>query len=192
VSGADGARSRAGEGALRFATRSDADAARRRPAGQEGSAGSLIQPTKRTSVAEQEERMTRTHDTKVLIFAGMVMGLLIAAATWARADDIPDGQMLYLKYCSACHGVGGKGDGVVSQAMRPRPTDLTQLAKKAGGTFAKADIAGRIDGRETSRVHGDPDMPVWGEVLRARGADANAPEDKVILITGYLASIQQK
>jgi len=48
--------------------------------------------------------------------------------------------------------------------MRPRPSDLTQLAKSAGGSFPVADIAGRIDGRETNRVHGDPDMPVWGEL----------------------------
>jgi hypothetical protein len=69
---------------------------------------------------------------------------------------------------------------------------LQGLAKNAGGTFQTADVAGRIDGRETSRVHGDPDMPVWGNVLSTRGTKEASAEDKVVLIAEYLKSIQQK
>lgn len=129
---------------------------------------------------------------RIFAYSGAILCLLMASAPGALAADAEGGKKLYLKYCSACHGESGKGDGVVSQSMRPRPTDLTQLAKSASGAFPTADIAGRIDGRETSRVHGDPDMPVWGEVLRGNGADAKSTEDKVMLITRYLQSIQQK
>ena len=53
----------------------------------------------------------------------------------AGAADADPGRAAYLKYCSACHGADGKGDGVASSAMRPKPADLTQLANAHGGKF---------------------------------------------------------
>ncbi|MDX2169165.1 MAG: c-type cytochrome [Deltaproteobacteria bacterium] len=111
-------------------------------------------------------------------------------------DNAAQGHALYLRYCSACHGPAGKGDGIVSGMMRPRPADLTHLAKRAGGTFNAAAVAATIDGRQTMRAHGDPDMPVWGEILTTEQAPALDKETvartKVLLITDYLASIQAK
>lgn len=101
----------------------------------------------------------------------------------------------YLKYCSACHGQSGKGDGVVSGFMRPKPTDLTQIAKKAGGRFPYAQVAAAIDGTTTVRAHGDADMPVWGEMFREEAppvAPHATARGKVMLITDFVASIQQK
>ena len=114
---------------------------------------------------------------------------LLGGSPAARAAEATDGKALYRRYCSACHGASGKGDGVVAAALRPKPTDLTLLAKSNNGTFPVADIAGRIDGRETARVHGDPDMPVWGQVLRS---PEGGGESRIVLITQYLASIQAK
>jgi mono/diheme cytochrome c family protein len=140
--------------------------------------------------------MEYDHRRRRLTCALVGFGLLTALAGSSRAADTVDGRKLYLKYCSACHGESGKGDGVVSQSMRPHPIDLTQLAKKAGGSFPAADIAGRIDGRETSRFHGDPDMPIWGEILRDPSATGKAAEQsatsKVVLIRDYLKTIQEK
>ena len=53
-----------------------------------------------------------------------------------------------------------------------------------------------IDGRTSVRAHGDPDMPVWGELLRS-GATMPLSKSaeirgKVQLITDYVQSIQQK
>jgi hypothetical protein len=47
--------------------------------------------------------------------------------------------------------------------MRPKPANLTQIAKK--NAFPALRTMEIIDGRKTVRAHGDPDMPVWGEVL---------------------------
>jgi len=100
----------------------------------------------------------------------------------------------YLKYCSACHGSEGKGDGVVSGFMSPKPTDLTQLAKKAGGKFPFATVMQSIDGTASTRAHGDPDMPIWGEIFRAQAAGSLAKTAEVrglvLMLTEHVQSIQ--
>lgn len=118
-----------------------------------------------------------------------------APAAQAAQPDSP-GKAMYLKYCAACHGDSGKGDGVVSGFLQPKPTDLTQIAKKHGGDFPFMTIAEDIDGTNAVRAHGDPAMPVWGEVFRqntvlsmARQAEVRG---KVMLITEYIRSIQAK
>jgi mono/diheme cytochrome c family protein len=125
----------------------------------------------------------------------MTMALLLLPAMAPAGEAHEQGRALYLRYCSACHGENGKGDGIVSQLMRPPPTDLTQLAQRAGGQFRSREIAKTIDGRQTVRAHGDPNMPVWGEILTAEGpemAKENAARTKVAQITAYLESIQAK
>ena len=99
------------------------------------------------------------------------------------AESHQMGKQLYASYCSACHGENGKGDGVVSQFMHPKPADLTQLAKRAGGKFQFYDVVRTIDGRETLRAHGDPDMPVWGEVFVAEDGDRR-PIDRRSRVVG--------
>ncbi len=123
-------------------------------------------------------------------------GFLAGAATAYAAEPETPGKWLYLKYCSACHGTEGRGDGVASGFMRPKPTDLTQIAKNAGGEFPFVPTMQAIDGTKTIRAHGDANMPVWGEMFRP---EPSAPmerrvevQGKLMLITDYLRSIQQK
>ncbi len=130
-------------------------------------------------------------------FAVMAIGGALAVPALVSAKEpIPPAKQTYLRYCSACHGESGKGDGVVSHLMNPRPADLTQLAKKNNGEFPFMRVIRIIDGRETLRAHGDPDMPVWGEIFASEVPGAMNKEamirGKVLLITEYLASIQQK
>ena len=121
--------------------------------------------------------------------------LILPIPGWAASTDDP-GAAMYLRYCGACHGEGGKGDGVVSGFLRPRPTDLTQIAKKAGGTYSSAHVVQLIDGTKTVRAHGDPDMPVWGEVFRQQSTVSLTrrveAQGKLLLIAEYLRSIQEK
>jgi mono/diheme cytochrome c family protein len=123
----------------------------------------------------------------------LILTCCLAARSSAVADDLPDDRRMYLKYCGACHGPHGKGDGVAGTFMRPKPTDLTTIAKTNRGDFPFLRIVRIIDGRETIRAHGDPDMPVWGEVLQGNGDDAAQRVEvrgKIMIITDYLRSIQ--
>jgi mono/diheme cytochrome c family protein len=103
---------------------------------------------------------------------------------------------MYLKYCGACHGPGGKGDGIAGTFMRPKPADLTQIARKNGGEFPFERTMEVIDGRRTVRAHGDPDMPVWGEVLSAEHGGSlhrrAIVRGTLTLITEHLRTIQEK
>jgi len=125
------------------------------------------------------------------------IGFLASAGSAAHAaqTDTPE-KAMYLKYCSACHGAGGKGDGVVSGFLRPKPADLTQLAKKAGGKFPFMETLNAIDGTASVRAHGDPDMPVWGELFKEESTVPVARQAEVrgrlMMITDYLRSIQEQ
>ncbi|HXQ22490.1 MAG TPA: c-type cytochrome [Candidatus Acidoferrales bacterium] len=142
--------------------------------------------------------MRPTTPTRLTIGAAAIlalMGTVLIASVTRAADAPPPAKAAYTKYCGACHGAEGKGDGVVSGFLRPPPTDLTQLAKKAGGKFPFKQTMDAIDGTTSVRAHGDPNMPVWGESFRREVPDANPQaraRGKLMLITQYIESIQQK
>jgi len=125
-----------------------------------------------------------------------VAALLLLPLRSLGAEPTNPGREAYLRYCGACHGESGKGDGAVSQLMRPKPINLTTLAKDNNGEFPTTRVINAIDGRETVRAHGDSDMPVWGDIFKMESGKVPGQEydvrSKVILITDYLRSIQQK
>ena len=63
---------------------------------------------------------------------------------------------------AACHGLSGKGDGSVVPALKNKPTDLTQLAKKNGGVPPVPQLVETIRGTKRIDAHGTTDMPAWG------------------------------
>ena len=109
------------------------------------------------------------------------------------ANEAAMGQLIYGRYCAACHGREGKGDGPVAPGLVRKPIDLTALASKSGGKFPYDKVARAIDGRETNRAHGTPDMPVWGQVFaKTSGTGAPSVADAVKRITHFVWSIQGK
>jgi mono/diheme cytochrome c family protein len=129
-----------------------------------------------------------------LLLATVLCGLPIVAT--AAVDDTEPSRAMYLRYCGACHGPAGKGDGIAGTFMRPKPADLTQIAKRNGGTFPFERVRASIDGTTVVGAHGDARMPVWGELFRdeagwevTRRAEARG---KLLLITDYVRSIQEK
>ena len=55
-----------------------------------------------------------------------------------------DGKQMYTSYCAPCHGVDGKGNGPAASALKARPTDLTELAKKTTTGNSQTRISSRF------------------------------------------------
>lgn len=117
----------------------------------------------------------------------------VKAATGPDLGEAAAGEVIYMRYCAACHGKTLKGDGPVATGLNKKPIDLTQLAKKNNGLFPFDKVAAMIDGRQSTRMHGTPDMPVWGEIFAmTKGSDAPNAESAVKRITNYVWAQQAK
>jgi len=129
---------------------------------------------------------------RVLIVV-MLTAAWVTAAHCAIAADANPGRAAYLRYCSSCHGPDGKGDGIVGTLMRPRPSDLTLLAKAHDGKFPYLQVKESIDGRRRVTAHGSSEMPVWGEIFTEQKASTQPDalvRGQVQLLTDYLSTIQ--
>src|SRR5262245_39590495 len=122
------------------------------------------------------------------------LALLVAGVLFTRGAPAANGnpgREAFFRYCSACHGADGRGNGEVAPSMRPRPADLTQLAKRNGGRFPYDEVKEIIDGRKRIAAHGTSKMPVWGKVF-GEATSYEQPEaqaqSQIDLIAGYLAS----
>jgi mono/diheme cytochrome c family protein len=149
--------------------------------------------------------------TVVAVALVSLMGGRPASAESQKAAAIDLGQKLYTQYCASCHGADGKGNGPAAAKLDPKPTDLTQLAKRNGGKFPFYETMVSIEGRSptaqqentdlpgVAAAHGDPKMPVWGEVFSRDELSKGTSMDlqmqatgKIMMITEYLQSIQAK
>ena len=137
---------------------------------------------------------------RAFVVGAVVFALFAFAASGRAAERQNSGRQLYLKYCGACHGPDAKGDGIVASFMRVKPPDLTLIAARHGGEFSLEQVVKTIDGREMLHAHGEPAMPVWGDVLSRElgaGAHRSVPierrvQSRILSIAEYLESIQAK
>ena len=106
------------------------------------------------------------------------------------------GRNTYLRYCASCHGSEGRGDGPLAAELAKPPSDLTQIARRAGGRYDERYVMSVIDGRRRVAAHGTRDMPVWGAVFEEEGRDEPYPAYQGLLksrfLVYYLATIQEK
>lgn len=128
--------------------------------------------------------------------AAIAAGVALVLGTGvAHADESP-GKKLFIQYCGSCHGPDGRGDGVLSGVLKEKPADLTLIAKNNGGDFPRQKVMRFIDGTTDVRAHGNPDMPVWGEVFKEQLADSPTQQAEIrttiLEITNYIGTIQQK
>jgi mono/diheme cytochrome c family protein len=104
-----------------------------------------------------------------------------------------NGAQLFREHCASCHGTSGQGNGPLAVEMRKTPPDLTQFARRNGGTFPAERVSRIIDGRDVPS-HGDRDMPVWGVTFRREspaGTD-EAADARIAALVRYLRSIQER
>ena len=116
---------------------------------------------------------------------------VVCVAQEEETTGITWGKDLFLRRCASCHGEDGKGNGPAAVALKHPPADLTQLSKKHGGTFSRADVMRFIDGERPVPAHGPRHMPVWGEVFREERTDSEA-RMRILALTSFIESIQAK
>lgn len=114
----------------------------------------------------------------------------------ALATEVIDstGEENFVRYCAACHGSGGHGDGPVATVIAKPIPDLTLIAARRDGKFPRQIIKNAIDGRWRIDAHGTQQMPVWGYEFWIGAGAGNFSETRVNQILDglidYLESIQ--
>ena len=133
---------------------------------------------------------------RAAVLASALAGVLCGTA-FSQLFDASDlsGEELFLRYCAACHGPEGRGDGPVAPTLISAPPNLRVLARLADGEFPAGEVRQVIDGRSIAGAHGTREMPIWGyEFWVEEGADVTAEREARLIIdriVDYLASIQE-
>lgn len=121
---------------------------------------------------------------------------LLLTTVSALSTEVVDstGQEDFERYCAACHGTGGQGDGPVATVILKPIPDLTRIAARRNGKFPRQVIKNAIDGRWQIDAHGTQQMPVWGYEFWINEGAADFSETGVNRIldglVDYLESIQ--
>lgn len=125
---------------------------------------------------------------------GLALGATGAAGlAFAQTFDASDlsGEELFARYCAACHGPEGMGNGPVAGSLNKRVPDLRVLARNAGGEFPAMAVRETIDGRSLAIAHGTRQMPVWGyEFWVEEGADIDAEQAAKLIIDRIVAQVE--
>lgn len=95
--------------------------------------------------------------------AVLIMVLASTQGATSMEADLAKAKAEFRTYCSACHGTDGQGGGPAAKALKDRPSDLTKLSKRAGGSFPAELVFQKIEGLNMPAAHGTSDMPIWGE-----------------------------
>jgi mono/diheme cytochrome c family protein len=137
----------------------------------------------------------------MMVFAALLLG----AGTWGGFNGfasaqpmevIAGGELEYQRNCAVCHGVEGRGDGIMRKYLTVGPANLRQLAKSNGGKFPFWEVYHTIDGQTEVRAHGTREMPIWGDRFRAEaGSDGKSAltqaAGRILTLTFYLQHIQE-
>jgi hypothetical protein len=77
----------------------------------------------------------------------------------------------------------------MASLMNTTPADLTQIAKRSGGSFPAEQVTRIIDGRRPVKGHGGGEMPVWGDAF-GRSSAALPVSETIRRLVAYLESKQ--
>ena len=136
-----------------------------------------------------------------LFFAGVAVSLAVAATAYGQeqpstetppttAGDVPNGRDLYVSHCAICHGLDGRGQGPLAQAMKLVPADLTQIATKHAGTFPDAKVSDVVRNGGAVLGHGSRAMLPWGLYFSERHNPA-VGKARIKALVGYLKTLQE-
>jgi mono/diheme cytochrome c family protein len=134
-----------------------------------------------------------------LAASGVLLMGSLALAQSSRSDKTKEtplihsikGPELYKAYCASCHGADAKSDGPTAKSLKVKPSDLTRIAARNGGTFPLMRIERIISGEElTLSGHGTNKMPVWGPIFSQVGRDQDLGRVRIDNLARYLRDIQ--
>jgi mono/diheme cytochrome c family protein len=127
--------------------------------------------------------MIRTRSALAVLASITLMG---ATAAWPQSDwkapaaaktlknpvqGVGDARNVIATSCAACHGSSGRGDGVASAALQPKPADWTSTA-------VQNDTDGELFWRITN---GRGAMPAWRQL----------PESERWQIVNYIRTLKK-
>src|SRR6516225_386706 len=147
--------------------------------------------------------MKKTFTTQALIIQfALVLGFSTLGASQepsktikkvnARPTATLNGADLFKEYCAVCHGSDAKGSGPAADALKKRPADLTQLARKNGGNFPELHVMNYIKGQDVVASHGSRDMPVWGSIFSQMSSNQDLVQVRVYALLKYIEEVQAR
>ena len=143
------------------------------------------------------KRMSISHYL-ILAACALLLGLAANAQQPAlkrvrpAATSSLDGKGLFLEYCAVCHGKDAKGAGPALDALKQRPSDLTQISRKNHGKFPDTRILAILKGEQPVTAHGNADMPTWGKTFSDMNVNPNVGQGRMHALVMYLEEIQAK
>ncbi len=134
-------------------------------------------------------------EAKHIRVASIALAAALVAPLCGAAEVLDStGEENYQRFCAACHGESGEGDGPVASALVDGAPNLTLIAQRRDGEFPRDMIRNTIDGRFRIDAHGTESMPVWGyEFYVTEGAGNFSDQNVERILAGlvdYLESIQ--
>lgn len=134
---------------------------------------------------------------RMILFVTL-LGSLFVQAQETKIKKVPitrtsatSGQEMFVTYCAVCHGKDGKGDGPAVEALKGKPADLTQLAKKNGGKYPGNLVMATID-RVNLPAHGSKEMPIWGTLFSSISSSQGEVQLRIANLTKYIETLQEK
>lgn len=94
----------------------------------------------------------------------------------ADMETIQAGEKIFIANCASCHGETGKGDGPVSRALLPKPSDLSLVAASVTDAYLYWRIAEGGGEKNSS-------MPAWKSILTA---------DEIWMEVAFIRSLANK
>jgi mono/diheme cytochrome c family protein len=90
------------------------------------------------------------------------------------AKQLVQGKEIFIKYCSSCHGIGGKGDGPGAVALQPKPADFTNSEHSSYYSNQGRIYLIKKGVKETA-------MPAWENILT---------EEQILSVYVYINSLK--